>query len=123
MFSQLSETYKERVLRLWQTYANDRLVVIEIPDEPMEILSVDPHEAEFMRDTGALDPGSTISSTKELPVDGEVTGALDPGSNISSTKELPVDREVTGYLLSISEVSTILIVEKTETEISRATWI
>ena len=73
MFSGLAEDYKERVIRLWQTYANDRLIVIEIPDEPTEILSDDPHEDEFMRDTAAVDPESTIFSTTELPVIGEVT--------------------------------------------------
>ena len=74
MFSKLFDAYKERVLRLWQTYANDRLVVINIPGEPTETLDDDPYEAEFMRHTGALDPGSTISSTTELSVDGELTG-------------------------------------------------
>ena len=34
-------------------HTNDRVMAIEIHDEPTEILADDPHEARFMRDTEA----------------------------------------------------------------------
>ena len=73
MFSGLAGDYKRWVIQLWQTYAHDRLVTIEVADEPTETLGDDPHEDEFMRDAGAVDPSFTIPPTVESQVDGEVT--------------------------------------------------
>ena len=78
MFSRLTGNYKRQVIQLWQTYAHDRLVTIEVADEPTETLSDDPHKDEFMRYAGAVDSSFTIPPTVESQVDGEVTRYLTP---------------------------------------------
>ena len=51
MFSQLKEDYRKQIIRHWKTYINDRVMVIEVPDEPTIVLVDDPHEGRFITDT------------------------------------------------------------------------
>ena len=51
MFSQLKEDYRKQIIRYWKTYVNDRVMVIQVPEEPTMVLVDDPHEARFIADT------------------------------------------------------------------------
>lgn len=79
MFSRLKEDYREGIIRHWRRDMNERLMVINRYDGPTEILSDDPHEVRFLRDTeettaGApsLDPKLALSSP-ELPDQGDIS--------------------------------------------------
>ena len=50
MFSELSGEYKAQVIRYWQKYLNDKLMIIDAPQEPQVVLANDPHEARFFLD-------------------------------------------------------------------------
>lgn len=71
MFSQLKEDYRKQIIRLWRAYVHDRVMVIDLCDEPTTVLVEDPHEARFIADT--ISPGATpeLAISSNVPADGE----------------------------------------------------
>ena len=64
MVSQLTEDYRESIIRHWRRNMYDRLMVIETANILTEVLCNHPHEARFIKDTELLDPKSDIMSPR-----------------------------------------------------------